>query len=396
MKLLKREWREQKLLAWSLGGLWIFVTAFLWAPSRDGLEAIYALGVFIPMLLLLPWRKPVFQQYGGWFSVSALAYAGWSCLTSLWGAGTGYLLLQWLVLACWLLGSAWVLSQRPLDIDRLMRWLVTIGSLAVVVSLVWFYRNHSLVDRLEGWGAARTPTVVGHVYGVVALLTFILAWRSARYIRALLYTLLALLPLLAMALSQSRGPLVALALALLCAVWWLRPTARILLTQLAIALVLLAAVLLLAPIEQLLMERGISYRDQIWGHVWQAMLDKPLSLLWGVGMSDSTAIATSQVLFHHAHNAWLDIFYRTGALGLGLALLHLALLLFSPGAAPQLGVLRAWLVYGCLCLVVDSRSLFWEIDAKWLLYWVPAALLAACLMLREQQAGPAPSHPHSS
>lgn len=37
---------------------------------------------FIPMLLLLPWRKPEFPQYGSWFSVSALAYAGWCCTTS--------------------------------------------------------------------------------------------------------------------------------------------------------------------------------------------------------------------------------------------------------------------------------------------------------------------------
>ena len=43
MNILKREWREQKLSAWAFGGLWVFVTAFLWAPSRDGIEGVYSL-----------------------------------------------------------------------------------------------------------------------------------------------------------------------------------------------------------------------------------------------------------------------------------------------------------------------------------------------------------------
>ncbi|HEY0894326.1 MAG TPA: hypothetical protein VGE32_14795, partial [Cellvibrio sp.] len=81
-----------------------------------------------------------------------------------------------------------------------------------------------------------------------------------------------------------------------------------------------------------------------------------------------------------AHNAWLDILYRTGVVGLGLALIHLVLLLWSARQHRNLAPLALWLVYGCGCLFVDSRSLFWEIDAKWLLYWVPAALLAANLV----------------
>jgi hypothetical protein len=55
------------------------------------------------------------------------------------------------------------------------------------------------------------------------------------------------------------------------------------------------------------------------------------------------------------------------------------LLLWSARRRAQLAPLTLWLLYGCGCLLVDSRSLFWEIDAKWLLYWVPAALLAAQL-----------------
>ncbi len=371
---------EARINHWAFGGLWVFVCAFLFAPARDALESVFALGFFIPMLLLLPWRKPEFARYGGWFSVSALAYAAWSCISTLWGEASGRLLAQWLVLASWLLGSAWVLSYRPLNIERLMYWLVGFGCISVVVSLAIFYREHSFNDRLEALGVLRTPTVAGQVYGLVALLAIILSWRSSSVVKAMLFTLLALVPLLALTLSQSRGPVIALALSLPLAFWWLRPAFRVWSAQLAAALLVLVALWLVTPLESLVLLRGASLRDQIWIELWRNILAEPMTILVGIGMSDSTAIATALGEFHHAHNAWLDIFYRTGLVGLLLILVHLSLLLFAPHRSPQIRVLRVWLIYGCVCLLVDSRSLFWEIDAKWFLYWVPAALLAASLM----------------
>jgi O-antigen ligase len=133
-------------------------------------------------------------------------------------------------------------------------------------------------------------------------------------------------------------------------------------------------------LDQALLGRGASFRDQIWWDVIAQMRAQPSLFLLGVGMDSSTDIVTSIGSYHHAHNAWLDILYRTGVVGLGLALIHLVLLLWSARQHRNLAPLALWLVYGCGCLFVDSRSLFWEIDAKWLLYWVPAALLAANLV----------------
>ncbi len=379
MKLLQREWREKKLLGWSFGGLWIFITAFLWSPSRDGLEGIYALTFFIPMLMLLPWRKLEFHQYGGWFSVSALAYASWCCITSLWGSDPGFFILQWLVLATWLLGSAWVLQRRVLDLEKLFAWLAVIGALAALVMIILFYKEHGLSDRLEGKGLLRTPTVLGQVFGLVALLATILSWCATDLKRSLLFFMAALCALGALALSQSRGPILSLMLALLLAMVWIRPLLRVWVGQLAFLLSILVLLIMFTPIEQMVVGRGISLRDEIWLQVWQSMGNQPFSLLWGIGMSEVTVIATASGEFHHAHNAWLDIFYRTGAIGLVLALGHLILLLVRGAANATTKPLVIWLVYGLGCLLVDSRSLFWEVDAKWLLYWIPAALLAAQL-----------------
>jgi len=382
MNLLKRDWREEKLLTWAFGGLWVFVTAFLWSPSRDGVEAIYALTFFIPMLMLLPWRKPEFRQYGGWFSVSALAYAGWCCITSAWGRGTGFFILQWLILAAWLLGSAWVLQKRSLDIEKLFSWLVALGVLLALLAMTLFYKEHAFSERLVGIGMARTPTVVGQVFGLVTLLATILSWRANKLKFALLFSAAAVCALAALVLSQSRGPILSLIAALGLASWWLRPALRVWMCQIVFLLLVAILLIVITPIEQMIAARGISFslRDEIWLQVWHVMSSQPLSLLWGMGMSEVTVIATASGEYHHAHNAWLDIFYRTGVIGLLLALVHLGLLLKRGTADATAKLLVIWLVYGCGCLLVDSRSLFWEIDAKWLLYWIPAALLAAQLL----------------
>ncbi len=371
--------RESKLYSWAFGGLWIFITAFLWSPSRDGLEAVFALVFFIPMLMLLPWRKPVFHQYGGWFSVSALAYAGWSCLTSLWGGETGFFILQWLVLASWLLGSAWVLQKKPLDWDKFLHWFLLVGAVTALMNIAVFYWSHPLAARLEGITIARAPTLVGQVYGLVVLIGILLSWRTQCFKCALGLSLACIPALAALGLSQSRGPLLSLVLVLVIGLIWLRPGWRILLAQSLAGLLALCVLFLVFPLDQLLLGRGASFRDQIWWDVIAQMRTQPSLFLLGAGMGESTDIMTSIGPYHHAHNAWLDILYRTGIVGLGLAVVHLVLLLQSARHHPQLAPLTLWLVYGCGCLLVDSRSLFWEIDAKWLLYWIPAALLAAQL-----------------
>lgn len=379
MKLLKREWREEKLLAWAFGGLWVVVTAFLWAPSRDGVEAIYALVFFIPMLMLLPWRKPGFHQYGGWFSVSALAYASWCCITSVWGGGTEFFILQWLVLAAWLLGAAWVSQKKSLEWDKFLQWFLLIGAITALINIAVFYWSHPLAARLEGITIARAPTLVGQVYGVVVLIGILLSWRTSCFKCALGLSFACIPALAALGLSQSRGPLLSLAIVLMVGLVWLRPAWKILLVQCVAGLLGLCVLFMVFPLDQLLLERGASFRDQIWSDVIAQMRAQPSLFLSGVGMTESTDITTSIGQYHHAHNAWLDILYRTGIVGLGLAMSHLVLLLWSARHHRHLAPLTLWLVYGCGCLFVDSRSLFWEIDTKWFLYWIPAALLAAQL-----------------
>jgi len=379
---------EGKIFSWVSAGLWIFVSSFLWSPSRDGIEGIFALTIFIPMLAILFNRKPTLSAYGGVFTGAALLYATWSVLSGIWGADLGFLLLQWLVLVIWLVGSAWVVQNKLVDWDKFLTVLLTIGAVTAVVNIAAFYWSNPWGARLEGITAARAATLVGQVYGLVALIGILLSWRARNLVSSIGFSLISTPAIIALLLSQSRGPLIALAVALLIGAVWIRPSWKIISMHLVAALALLFAIgvsLQLDTIEALLFQRGTSFRDGIWLDVLQKMQQEPGTFLWGIGMSGSTDINTALGEYHHAHNAWLDTLYRTGVIGLGLALVHLGLLMFGAFRTRELAPLTLWLIYGCGCLFVDSRTLFWEIDVKWLLYWVPAALLGASL-IRQQHA----------
>src|SRR6187402_249118 len=128
--LLKAGVFEQKLLSWSATGLLLFVSAFLWAPSRDGLQGVYYLAFFLPMALLLLARKPGFSEYGGWITLTALLYAGFAALSSLWGTtpgDLGFFIFQWCVLAVWLCGASLLFARRDIDLQRYYTWLIILG-----------------------------------------------------------------------------------------------------------------------------------------------------------------------------------------------------------------------------------------------------------------------------
>ncbi len=131
-----RAYREQKVQSWTSIGLLVFISAFVWAPSRDGLEGIYALAFFLPMLCVLPWRKPEFHVYGGWFSVLSLGFGAYAALTSLWApvASLGFFMQQWLILAVWLCGVSWLACAEKINTQQIMQVLIVVGAVGSLVN----------------------------------------------------------------------------------------------------------------------------------------------------------------------------------------------------------------------------------------------------------------------
>ena len=378
--------REQKILNWTSVGLLVFVSAFIWAPSRDGLEAIYALAFFLPMLVLLLSRKPQLAQYGGHTTLLALLYAGYAVVTTLWSdtPKLGFFVLQWLVLATWLCGVNWLAYWGRLDLPGLLKLLVWVGAASSLLNLFWFYSSHPLLERIEGITLNRNASHIGSVFGIVALLAYI-QWLQAkgRSNSIIAFGLLVTIGLSLLA-AQSRANFLAFVLLAPIACYLAKPSAAKLWLQLGLLLLGAAVVsFYTVTLEEVLFDRDLSLRDAIWSDVWQRIQVGPW--LWGTGLEKEGRILVANVgEFNHAHNAWLDILYRTGLVGLLLNLIYCValyrpLFVVSRAKSAQLWPLYLWLSYGAIYCCFDSRGFFWQLDPKWFCLWIPAGLIVACL-----------------
>ncbi|MEN0036016.1 MAG: O-antigen ligase family protein [Cellvibrio sp.] len=372
-------YREKKIAAWVSVGLLVFISAFMWAPSRDGLEGIYALCLFIPMLCLLPWRKPSIAAYGGGFTLLGLLFAGYSALTTFWApeSDPGFFILQFFILASWLCGLGWMAQRGLINVAVIIKMLIAVGAITSVVNLIVFYTQHPFSARIEGWSVTRNPNHIGSVFGVLTLLAYIDWLRSSTVKQGAYYLLCIALIVVSVLASQSRAALGGLALLIpVAAILYCRSTNKWLLQIAALLALIVVAYALGNQVHNLLFERGISLRDMIWAEVFNRTIQG--YAIWGIGLEEEGRITLSDgSIFNHAHNAWLDMFYRTGVVGVGLSVIYFAYLLRHSILRPEHYPLLLWLLFGCIYSLVDSRGFFWQIDPKWFCIWLPAGLIGA-------------------
>lgn len=384
MNLFKREWREQKLFAWSFGGLLVFITAFFWAPSRDGLEAVYALAFFIPILFVFSLSKMRLYFSCGWYFASALIYAIYAGLTTLWSAEPDicYFTLQVVVLTVWLFGVTWLASLKEINIDVLMDRLIIVGILVGISLLVVFYLKNDVTSRLAGWSVLRNPNSVGAAFGVLTFFAYF-KWLESKSIKGdVKYFVAIILLAIPLLMSQSRGAILALFVVAAMSLLYRWPSPKkIFLHVFAAGIVFIGVLIKLDDLLVMFSSRlDDGYRLTVWTEIFSRAVSE--HFWFGVGMEKEGRIIIPDVdVFNHAHNAWLDIFYRTGFIGLVLALIHLFYLLSKFSPSKQLLPLYLWLLYGCLTAMVDSRGFFWQIDVRWFMYWIPAGLITALQIL---------------
>lgn len=373
------QFREQKIAAWISVGLLVFISAFIWAPSRDGLESVFALSFFIPMLCLLPWRKPSFAEYGGWFTVLALLFGGYSAVTAFWAplSNPGFFILQFFILASWLCGLSWMAHRGLINVATIIKLLLVVGAVISVINLVMFYTQHPFAARLEGWSVTRNPNHIGSVFGVLTLLAYIEWLRAATLKQSTFYLVCALLIVVSVVASQSRAALGGLGLALpIAAVLYCRSKNKFLLHIGVLSLLFVIAYVFRDELRELLMGRGFSLRDMIWNEIFHRSLQD--HAIWGLGLEEHARITLADgSVFNHAHNAWLDMFYRTGFVGVALSVIYFVYLLRHSLARPECYPLLLWLFFGCIYSLVDSRGFFWQIDPKWFCIWLPAGIIGA-------------------
>jgi O-antigen ligase len=388
-------WREEKVAAYASVGILVFLTSFFWGASRDFMQVVYGLSFFTPILLVLLLRKPDFQEYGGWFTGLALIYGAYATTSTLWSPAPRFFFFGYhlLFLAVWLAGAAWLASRGRLDPTRICSVILWVATFIGVLVMVWFYHNQPLATRfgLLPYGVARHPNTLAFIFGVAVLLAY-LRWLVAPTTKSsLLYFGMFVINLLPVLAAQSRGGSAALAAVLVLAFFSVK-TSTIKTGLHVVCAVVLGGLLLTqtAVVKDFFAPRADlpTYREEVWKHTIKTVLDG--CLLTGVGLEKHSRIevpeSTHRAPFNHAHNAFVDAFYRTGLVGLLLMCAHMMFVFAHWSRSPLLLPLFLWLLLGCLTSLVDHPGFFWQLEATWWNYWIPAGLIGAIITAERLKA----------
>ena len=346
-----RQWRlhgqeavDLRALAFGLGALWLvagyFVASVLWAgapPDVDGTSVVREL------------KNPLY--------LSALAVA-----------------------------ATMAVAAAPRWMGALDRVVIGACVVAVLAALTVHLATHgaanALLHRMQGLGALRNELVIASVAGVCALLA--LARHAAAETPAARMHWLAVVCLLlvAMLMTQSRGPLFAWLLAAAVLLACARRNLRDLAWCAVVGAVAVVGLNLALPeagerIADAVRQRGLDFSFRDW--IWAAVADETRGQFWfGQGLRGDRQVVTAVGVFPHEHNSVLASWRFGGAVGLLLFVglcggaLWLAARL-GPARGNARAMLLPWLVFGMVCQLTNGGFPFGRPAYDWWLIWIPAA-----------------------
>ena len=379
-----QEWLFQLPL---VGGV-LFLTTFFLAPDQHELRLVFNWAVVLPTLLLLPWRWRDIK-YPGPTALVGLALAGWLCLSIYWGDSAGFSyfrheLMNPLSVALLVVAAIFAGMVDPKRWPPLEALLVGLGC---IVALLALYDFASLGQgspdslgwpRLEGRGILKNPLVIAALLGVCILLAVVRFHCASSFLAGLPWLLAATPMAVAMGATQSRGPMLALFLALPFVVLSKDPIGRR--HWLLVAVLLISTVLAVANMRTLSSTltrgEGTGFRAGIWHSV---VKETAPQWIVGQGLRASRSVEVGNERFPHSHNSLLSVFRFGGLIGATLFLAFWGLILREASCLPTeiRKRLVPWLVFGFACQLTNGTFPFVRPGYDWFLTWLPIAFTLA-------------------
>lgn len=350
----------------------------------------------VPLFLLSLPRLGYRDLWGSALARLALAYLGYFFIAALWSDGLTLPalgnLLRVTLLALLFFVTASLLALRDRGFERrLYVWLSLVAGaslLAVFTALLAGTIVHEV--RLGGFGIASHPVIGATLYGFVLLTSaFVLLPRSASWPARLLWLGVIGLCTAFMLLSGSRGPLIALAAALVLGLAIADRRIAIAVACLFAAGLVIGLLADFRPFE-MLFTRGES------GHfaIWREALDSIAARPWfGFGSLADFAFTGKNGPSRSPHNLLLanQLYGGLPATLLLAALIGTALWRAGQAARDGATIYLVLLAFGLTASLFDSRSLVQNIGREWITLWLPLALLAARELAPQGSAGPNPA-----
>lgn len=382
--------KSDSILKWASIGIWIFISSFFWAPSRDGIQSIYLLSFMIPILILL--TRNFNTLYIGRITFSALLFASFGVISVLWNqpADIGHFILNWLVLASLLCGFSFLFIEKKIVLraEKHYFYFAVLGAVISIITVVYYHNYVKFIsifdDRVWGWNAFRNPNEFGALCGIVSLVALTVGMQAKRWKLTYFFYLLSFCSLCGLIASFSRGALIAYALIVPLILIIVRPHIKLWLPPLLLLLFILILITIKFDLFIYLQGRSAAYdsRILIWKEVWDKI---QFSFWFGIGMSKDPTINTLTIgPANHAHSAWLDTFFRMGLVGFLLLVWHMKEVFIRFSNDVELLPIYVWLLFGCIATLADGRCFFWEMGSKWFYFWVPIAIIGGIVSRRDK------------
>lgn len=255
--------------------------------------------------------------------------------------------------------------------------------------------------RITGWGATRHQIIGAIIIGFIVLLAFnrlcravsgtggvvsLASVRGAKSMSLWCYVVMALVGLLFMVMTGSRGPEIGIAVALPVLLLWVNPRIAVLFIGGVAGLVTLFAVSNLNALEHFwaaAMERGDSSRIAIWRMSWAAIQQHPLL---GYGPTYLLPRIHNESF---PHNLFLSTWVYTGVVGLGLLLACIVAAIWRAlcAHAAQRPIMVCALLYMIMCGMTDLSQIARGPSLIWYIFWVPVLYAASIPTGRSAKAG---------
>ncbi|MNF39253.1 hypothetical protein D3C84_202200 [compost metagenome] len=373
---------------WLALGYLVLLTGLFWVANGSLFTKFYYGLIAAPALfalILAPHNlRPILREP---IVLVFLAFSAWLLLSLSWTQaddGLGGLAKRPLYVFMMFAACALIACKDEQLLLKTLRIGALLAVLAALINLYFHFTTASAGARLIGTGALRNPLLTSHVLGFFCTY-WIAAWLTRCERHDWLPILLALPLLVALLATGSRTPLLALALTSL---WMLLMTGRRALYL--VAALILAAAISMVFMPELLLQRGLSFRPQLWS---EAIRQASEHLWIGHGF-DSKFVFNIEGLgwtLSDPHNVELAVLLELGLVGLSLWLLMYGLILLRCLQQRHQGKFQlasALVVYGLSAGLSEGSNFFSRPNENWFLIWIPLSLVAALSISQRLQSKP--------
>lgn len=358
-------------------GLFFFLTGILYFSSLSAYHTQIYLFLIIPTFILLlgNWKSyhPLLNSSAFKLLLLLLAYAILSLFWNDPAVNDFKLVKRLLIILLFILALVTIGRDNP---ERMI--LIILVAAAVYASAAYysiyqdyFIQNKSVETRLIGLGNLSNPLLSSHVYGIFTtfLMVYLLitkrSWTKGIGLGVIFLGLISFV-----LLTGSRTPLLGFGAASMMLLFVYRSK------YIFFGIVMLVIAYFFSN-NELILQRGMSYRPEIWTLSFEQILMKPL-LGYGLGTDIHIESDTLRRIFSDTHNFHIGLTYQLGTVGLLIWISFLVSLLGlylknKTSQIAQIGIVL--LAYGVSAGMTEGFGFFSRPKEVWFLIWLPIALL---------------------